>query len=206
MSISHKEKALGLALGFGCVCLLSCSENSVESTFTEKPNLSGVWVDTTGSILGLGSFDTTYLVSTLTLESGSFVLTVPELIQGYSIPGYTNYVTREKERDGTYEVVGDSLFIYYNSYIISRPDPEGPYDTTKTIYTEPFRFQFFDDSLALYFNNYVGIDTTYNPRDTSGAGGELHIIRGPSLLWSSTFWNMKYAGVFRRVKDQIIGQ
>ncbi|MBN4056959.1 hypothetical protein JYU19_01470 [bacterium AH-315-J21] len=194
----------------GSFCMLSCSANLVESKISMESDLSGVWVDTTVSIgerhIGpfdtpTGIIDTVYYVSTLALDDGAFVLRVPDFNTSAATPegdrpfGFMS----EMVLVGSYETKSDSLFLNYSSAIISDIDLDGNHDTVATIRTEPFRFEFFGDSLALYYNSFVGIDSSYVPRDTTGWTGELPaMIRPQSSLWPLS--PFKHPGVFLRAE------
>lgn len=179
------------------VWLFSCSTRSIVTSVIEEADFNGAWVDTTVVIAERGgnpifnippALDTSFWVSALELNSGSFTLTVPDAYSSFAVPnqwGASNFLI-DKVYHGLYVIAGDSIFFDYH------------FDSSKYDHIEPFRLQLFRDSLILYYNNDAGVDTT-TARDNPDSVVYFGLVRPPSILWP--YMSQKMRGVFRRVEQ-----
>ncbi len=176
----------------------SCLTHSLVKSVVEEPDLNGIWLDSTEVIRESGgdpilnipsTLDTSYWVSKLELDGGKFSLTVPEISSGFIVPEPwwgADYPTVDKVYRGEYETRSDSLLLDYD--VGSSPSE----------HIEPFRFQFFSDSLILFYNSDAGIDTVAvrgNPDSVVYMG----MIRPQSALWP--YMSQKMRGVFKRIEQ-----
>jgi len=208
---SGKSRALFLAgiVALTTVWQVACSEKSVapRTEATDVMNLDGLWVDSTISVSIVSSCgsaaplveDTIFMISTLMFAGNEFSINYTASVSNNSCPEDLNpFNWLDKVRTGSFRVVADSFFFEYIGYEISQTEPGGASDTTEYVYTEPFRFQYSENSLELHYNSFVAGDTSDNDRDSLGIGGVIIIVRSSSMLWPHTFF--KNSGVFQRVQ------